>query len=210
MRSKLSILALAAVIAGCQHTPYDLADRGVASTNVPIVTTETYALDVAAPGGALAPAEAVRLDSWFRSLGLRYGDVIYVDAPYGDLARADVARVAGQYGLMVAPAAPVTSGQVTPGNVRVIVSRAEAQVPGCPNWSVPSSPNYNNRMIPNFGCGVNSNLAAMVANPEDLIHGREGSAVGDAITSSKAVGSYRSARPTGSEGLQDISTKDNK
>ena len=33
--------------------------------------------------------------------------------------------------------------------------------------------------MPSFGCGVNSNIAMMVANPEDLIHGREGAATGD-------------------------------
>jgi pilus assembly protein CpaD len=59
----------------------------------------------------------------------------------------------------------------------------------------------------NFGCSVNANLAAMVANPEDLIYGREGSSVVDAMTAAKAVGSYRSAVPTGKNGLKDINTK---
>ena len=59
----------------------------------------------------------------------------------------------------------------------------------------------------NLGCAVNSNLAAMVANPEDLIHGREGSGVGDTLTSIKAVDAYRKAEPTGNKGLKDISTK---
>jgi pilus assembly protein CpaD len=62
----------------------------------------------------------------------------------------------------------------------------------------------------NFGCGVNSNLAAMVANPEDLIHGREGSAVVDAQTASKAVATYRAAPPTGTKGLTEESTKEAK
>ena len=54
---------------------------------------------------------------------------------------------------------------------------------------------------------MNSNLAAMVADPVDLIHGREGSVVGDTQTATKAVESYRSAKPTGTQGLTDISTK---
>lgn len=207
MRSKISLLFLAAAVTGCNHVPHDLPDRGVAAVNAPVVASANYTIDLAAPGGALAPAEAARLDGWFRSLGVRYGDVIYVDAGYSDMARAEVERVAGQYGLMIAPGAPVTVGPVAPGSVRVVVSRAEARVPGCPNWDRPSQPNYNNQVMPNFGCGVNSNIAAMVANPEDLVHGREGSGMGDAITSSKAVGAYWSAKPTGTEGLQDVSTK---
>ena len=61
--------------------------------------------------------------------------------------------------------------------------------------------------MPNFGCGVNSNLAAMVANPEDLIHGREGDGVGDPRTATRAVGVYRNTAPTGTKGLQDVNTK---
>ena len=45
------------------------------------------------------------------------------------------------------------------------------------------------------------------ADPQDLIHGREGGAVGDAITAAKAVEFYRRQAPTGKNGLQDMSTK---
>ena len=115
-------------------------------------------------------------------------------------ARDDVARVAGQYGLLVSNGAPVTAGAVPPGTVRVVVSRTRAEVPNCPNWSVPSQPNFNNRTMSNFGCAVNSNLAAMVANPEDLIHGREGSGVGDSRDRDQGVDVYRTAAPTGNQG----------
>jgi pilus assembly protein CpaD len=59
----------------------------------------------------------------------------------------------------------------------------------------------------NFGCGVNSNIAAMVADPVDLIHGREGAAAVDAATAAKAVQMYRNAPPTGTQGLKDVNTK---
>ena len=59
----------------------------------------------------------------------------------------------------------------------------------------------------NFGCAVNGNLAAMVANPEDLVHGREGSAVNDTLTATKAIDAYRKAEPTGNKGLIEINTK---
>jgi pilus assembly protein CpaD len=50
-------------------------------------------------------------------------------------------------------------------------------------------------------------MAAMVANPEDLFHGREGTGVLDTATAAKAVDVYRKKQPTGSGGLQEISTK---
>ena len=211
MRSKFGFLAFAAAaLAGCSSTPHDQADRGVEPVNVPVVTRADYVFDVAAPGGSLAPSEKARLDAWFRGLDLGYGDSIYVDAPYGDAARYDVAQVAGNYGMAVEKGAPVTAGAVPNGTVRVIVSRSRAEVPGCPNWSVPSQPNFNNRTMSNFGCGVNSNIAAMVANPEDLVHGREATGVGRTTAGTRAVILYRTTPPTGSKGLQDVSPKGGK
>ena len=207
MASKSAILLAAAALSGCVHTTADVPDRGLAAVNVPVVVRADYVFDAAASGDRLAPGEAARLDSWFRGLGLGYGDTIYADSAYSGGAVSDVARVAANYGMMVSPGAPVTRGAVQPDGVRVVVSRNRAEVPNCPNWSTPSQPNFDNRTMANFGCSVNSNLAAMVANPEDLIHGREGSAVVDTMTATKAVGSYRSAAPTGTKGLQDIDTK---
>ena len=191
MRMKFALLAMTAALAGCQHTPNDLADRGVDPVNVPVVTRTNYALDVAAPGGSLSPSEAARLDGWFQGLGLGYGDTIHLDGPDAYGARSEVAAIAGRYGMMVADGSPVTNGAVAPGAVRVIVSRNRVAVPGCPNWDVPSQPNYNNRTMSNFGCSVNANLAAQVANPDDLLHGRPGAAAVDASTGAKAIEMYR-------------------
>ena len=210
MRSKFGLLLIAsAALAGCSYhaNQGDVAARGVEPVNVPVVTRADYVFDAAAPGGDLAPAEKARLDAWFRGLGLGYGDSIYVDGAYSETARYEVARIAGNYGMMVEPGAPVTAGPVNPGMVRVIVSRTRAEVPGCPNWSEKSQPNYNNRMMSNFGCGVNSNLAAMVANPEDLVHGREGTNLGNNQAGTKAVILYKTTPPSGSKGLQSVSVK---
>lgn len=207
MRSKLLLIALSSALAGC-NTP-DVPGKGLASLNVPVVTSADYVFDAAAPNGALAPGEGERLNGWFQGLGLGYGDSVYVDG-YADPARAQVAAIAGRYGMLVSAGAPVTAGVVEPGSVRVVVSRRRAVVPGCPNWSIPSQPNWDNSTMSNFGCGVNSNLAAMVANPEDLVHGREGLGVSDTRTAAKAVEFYRAQPPSGQKGLQDISPKGSK
>ena len=208
MRTRIAILVLAsASVAGCGYTPHDLADRGVESVNQPVVTGADYVFDAAAPGGSLAPGEAGRLNAWFQGLGIGYGDSIYVDGSDSYVAREQVAALASNYGMAVLAGAPVTSGMVPPGAVRVVVSRRRAIVPNCPNWSRPSSPDYQNRAMSNYGCAVNSDLAAMVANPEDLIHGRDNAGLGDTATGARAVEFYRSTPPTGAKGLQDISTK---
>lgn len=207
MRKMTIAILLASAVAACSTSGSGPADRGLSSVNEPVLSRSTYMLDLAAPGGALPPQEVARLDGWFRGLELGYGDSIYVDGGYADQARVQIAQVAGNYGLLVLAAAPVTAGLVPDGSVRVVVTRTRAEVAGCPNWSRPSQPNFENRSMSNFGCAVNSNMAAMIANPEDLFHGREGSGVGDTITATKAVDYYRKAKPTGTEGLQDVNSK---
>jgi len=205
MRSKVILIALASTVAACNTPSYP--DQGLAAVNVPVVTSADYVFDAAAPDGALAPGETERLNGWFQGLGLGYGDSIYVDGAYADAARGQVAAIAGQYGMMVSAGAPVTQGVIQPGTVRVVVSRRRAAVPGCPNWSQPSEPNFNNRNTSNYGCSVNSNIAAMIANPEDLIHGREGVGTGDVTAAAKAVEYYRANPPTGAKGLSQTSTE---
>lgn len=208
MRSRFAILVLAsAAAAGCGYTPHDLADRGVESVNQPVVTGADYVFDAAAPGGTLAPGEAERLNAWFQGLGLGYGDMIYVDGGDAYGARQQVAAVASNYGMLVSAGAPVTVGAIQPGSVRVVVSRRRAVVPNCPNWSRPSETDFNNRSMSNYGCAVNTDLAAMVANPEDLVHGQEGSGTGDTATGAKAVQFYRTTPPSGTKGLMEISTQ---
>ena len=208
MRNTLLILAAATALAGCGHVaPREDLARGIAPVNVPVVTRHDFVFDAGAPDGSLAPNEAARLDGWFQGLDLGYGDRIFVEGPYALEARADVARLADHYGLTVSDGGPVLAGAVPPGAVRIVVSRSRAGVPNCPNWHEQSQPNYNNHSMSNFGCAVNANLAAMIANPEDLVHGREGDGVNDVETAGKAIQSYRSAVPTGTKGLKDVTTK---
>jgi pilus assembly protein CpaD len=209
MRSKLALIALASALGGCVAGAPAKPDRGVSVVNIPVVTTAEYVFDASAPGGSLAPGEGERLNAWFQSLGVGYGDSIYVDGDYGGRARAQVAEIVGRYGLLMQAGAPVTAGSVAPDTVRVVVSRRRATVPNCPNWDRDGQANYENRTFPNLGCAVNSNLAAMVADPVDLIHGREDGGVPNPETVTKAVESYRKASPTGGKALQSVNTKGN-
>ena len=91
----------------------------------------------------------------------------------------------------------------------MVLTRSTASVPGCPDWSASSDMNYNNATSTNYGCASNSNLAAMVANPQDLIKGQRGSSETVIMSSSKAIKTYREQAPTGSQGLAETTTGDN-
>ena len=195
-------LALGFGLSGCA------TNRGLESLNQPVVSRANYTLDVASYGGGLPVPEQRRLAGWFDTLDLRYGDRISVDDPGASGAtREAVAAIAARYGLLVGEDAPVTTGQIAPGSVRIVVSRSSATVPNCPNWSAKSDTNLNNATYSNYGCAVNSNLASMVADPEHLLHGAKGAGETVVMSSSKAIDSYRVAPPTGEKGLKQTSTE---
>lgn len=180
------------------------------SVHQPVVQRTDYLLDLSAANG-VPDSELYRLADWFDALQLRYGDRVYVDGGYVDeRARQDVAGVAAEYGLLLSEGAPVTAGGAQPGTVRVVVSRSTAFVPGCPDWRESSNIGARVTTSTNFGCAINSNLAAMIANPEDLVLGQTGVGGGDAATASKAIKQYRTAPPTGAQGLKETVTKGGK
>ncbi len=124
-----------------------------------------------------------------------------------DALREDVAEIAARRGLLLAEGAPVTSGFVQPGSARVVVTRTTASVPGCPDWQDHFASNLENATTDGFGCAVNSNYAAMVADPEHLLHGAQGSGETVVMSSTKAIESYREQDVTGSSGLPAVSTQ---
>lgn len=186
------------------------ANRGVESVHQPVVDRTDYVLDVGATPNGLNPGEADRLSGWFDGLNLGYGDTITLDDPLGSRnARAQdaVDAVVARYGMLIShDAAPITVGHAAAGTIRVVVSRAFAHVEGCPDWSHANN-EYQGGNASNYGCAAAINLAAMLANPQDLVEGRASHQPSDATLSVKAIKTYRDAVTTGTQGLKDESTK---
>jgi pilus assembly protein CpaD len=206
-----AILVIAGIaVTGCgmnSKTSPVHANRSLYSENQPVVQRADYVIDLATGGSGVPHSELGRLTEWFDTMGLRYGDRIAVEDQYaGAGAREDIARVAAEYGILLSDAAPVTAGEVQPGLVRVVVSRMTASVPSCPNWRQASLPGGAVSTSSEFGCATNSNLAAMIADPSDLVLGREGAPHGDPATTVKAIKQYRDAKPTGADGITKVST----
>jgi pilus assembly protein CpaD len=204
MVSKASLAALFALsgsLAACSGSTTTAAslepNRSLYSLNQPVVERFDYVMDLSTDGSGLSAAERGRLVGWFRSIDLGYGDHVFVEEPYASGGREAVAKVTAEYGLLLGDGAPVTAGQVQPGSTRVVVSRSRAHVPNCPNWDMAGGPSSTSS---NYGCAVNSNLAAMIADPNDLVLGQTGASAGDAATASKAVRAYRSRVPSGASG----------
>ena len=191
-------LAAAMLLSGCAGTK----NRGLESVHQPVVARSSYTLDVVTSAGALNGGERRRLDDWMRALRLGYGDRVAIDDPAGasSVAAAQIADTVARYGLLVDRDAPVTVGAPAPGTVRVVVNRLNASVPGCPDWSLDSSHDLDQNTSSNYGCAINRNLAAMVANPADLVRGQQRSELNDPATAFRAIDTFRKALPTGGGG----------
>ncbi|MEP5937130.1 MAG: CpaD family pilus assembly lipoprotein [Erythrobacter sp.] len=187
-------LSLGLILGGCGGMP---TNKSLYSTKQAVVERSNYTLDVQTSQDGLTIPEQQRLSGWFEAMDIRYGDRISVDDPLAsDATKDSVAELAGRFGLLIESTAPVTSGFVQPGYARVVLTRSTASVPGCPDWSESSDMNYNNATSPGYGCATNSNIAAMVANPEDLIEGAEGSGETWVTGQTRAVDRYRTDGPS--------------
>jgi len=194
-------LTLGLALAGCGGMP---TNTSLYSTKQPVVERTNFTLDVNTSASGLPISEQQRLNGWFETMDLRYGDRIAIENPGQNPAVTNAIRdLAARYGLMIADAAPATAGMLQPGQARVVITRTSASVPGCPDWSAQSDMNYTNGTSPNFGCSVNGNLAAMVADPQDLLEGKKGTGESVIATSNKAIATFREATPTGANGLMD-------
>jgi pilus assembly protein CpaD len=127
-----------------------------------------------APGSArLARGEDARLDRLVATGGIRRADRIVIAASGPPaLANARAAAISSRllrWGI-VADARPIA--WVAPNRAIVLVDRYTVTLPPCPNWSMPSGPDFTNQPSSNFGCSQAINLGLMVASPADLTYGR--------------------------------------
>ncbi len=173
----IATAALAFCLAGCGAMGATGANTSMYSTNQPVVERTNYAIDVNIDGYAgISDSERNRVSGWFDALDLGFGDRISID--YGDgmansATRDQIALMAADHGMLLAETAPVTNGRIAPGTARIVVTRSTASVPNCPNWTKTTDANFNTSNHPNYGCATNSNMAAMVSDPEDLVRGRK-------------------------------------
>jgi pilus assembly protein CpaD len=206
-RAAALAIALAAglTLSACGGMP---TNRSLNSVHEPVVERSDYTFDVTTGAGGLGYGEQRRLSGWFEAMDLRYGDRLSIDDPLRSPAtRNAVQALAGRYGIEVSDIAPTTAGYVNAGTARVIISRTTASVPGCPDWSARSDVNLGNATSTNYGCATNSNLAAMISNPEDLVRGANNVGNTVVMSANKAIKVYREKEATGAKELEKTATE---
>lgn len=163
-RTLLSLAATALLAAGCGA---GTIERMPGETANPIrldtVTTERRVGDDAPDMARVATAA----NEFLASQGFGHGDILTVRGG----ARSE------REGLARALAAPGRTVRAAPGEddgrgLRLVLMRTVATPPTCGDWSDPPTQDFSNLPPGNFGCANQSNLARMVADPNDLAGGR--------------------------------------
>jgi pilus assembly protein CpaD len=90
-----------------------------------------------------------RVSGWFDALGLRYGDRVAVDDPLkSEATMLALSELVSRRGIQISREVPIGEGNVNAGLARIVVTRAVASVPNCPNWADNSETNFNNATSP--------------------------------------------------------------
>lgn len=202
-------VALTFAISGCSNSSGRL-NTSLESVHQPVVQQSQHRFDVTVYGDDLSPSEASRLSAWLDAIGNRYGDhVIIEDSSHYGQPRAitSVQNILAKRGASTSTFTSDGADSAGSNLLRLTLTRSTATVQDCPNWNSKSSTDFYNRTSSNYGCAVNGNLAAMVADPSDLVRGK-GATDNNAQHGARAVKSYRERELTGNGELRKNETSE--
>jgi pilus assembly protein CpaD len=210
-RAALPLLAAAAacLLAGCaeRHSVTVGAVPEDYRTNHPIVIAEKEeVLDLAVAAGDRGATVPQRdsLHGFLANYDRSAAPVLRIMAPYGaanDLAASDAAHdfahIARKSGIP-ADRIMITSYQAgsveVSAPVRVSYKAMRAQTDRCGRWPEDILQTSENRHFANFGCSYQNNVAAQIANPNDLLGPRKPTPI-DADNRSAVIEDYQGIKP---------------
>lgn len=223
IRAKTKFLATGLTVAAmsvtaCQGAPKGPRDWVTSPLDANRVSverkTELLEIDLPASRTALLEKDRKTISAFIdRYASVGEGDLIVtspVGAANGQLALqslADVRAIAYARGLEYDSIRVRTydASAVSAAPMVIGFERYEAIAPDCPLLSqVDMSDISNNAELPIFGCAVNTNLAAMIANPSDLAGDRPLAPADTTLTASK-TDKYQAGESTASDSSVDAS-----
>ncbi len=189
---------LAIWAAGCESTPKPVEKaRNTEAPNAIVVSETTSSHTVRYRAGVDEPdaAQITGLNNFLIGADVERGDRILIEraaSPADDMRASILADAMARKGLLPAMS---EAASVPQGELHIVIHRYVATAPGCPNWTKAPGNDFDNTMHSDFGCATASNLAAMVADPHDLLTGRSmGPPSGDPALA--AMQRYLAGKPT--------------
>jgi pilus assembly protein CpaD len=197
----LRIVAVAGMllIAGCSPNPNpELAGPAPLSVQPPSpriqvqLTSSDHDIFFARGAKKLTATQATGIMNFLEASKIGEGDSVTVEGSgASSLTAARQAAVVGELKRLGIDAAPGMDTKLAADSVRIHADHAIAAAPPCPNWSKPEADEPNNTPSSNYGCATEANLAAMIANPADLVKPKA-SAAADGFVLAHGVELYRS------------------
>ncbi len=214
--SKLLLSTAAVALAGCAGA-WNGADDALTVAEAHPITVDsqvvTLTIDLDPSASELSRMDESRLKAFADSyLAGGYGPLT-VTAPAGNgVASQDVAADArttlNEAGVDWGDISGATYIPADNDGRKLILSytRYVATPSACGIWEGMMARDYANLRSPNFGCATQNNLAALVADPHDLIAPADGGS-SDATARIRAIQKYREGEKTASETDSEIKTE---
>lgn len=153
-------LAIALMVSGCGKP--DIRSEAELRPDLQFDTISDHAVIEAGSGGMAA------LDLFLLRQEARYGDRLVVN-----LGADAIAGLQRRYATLGVTVLPAQADPALPGApFQASFTRLIVTPPACGDWSEGKAADSDNKADPNWGCANLSNLARMVADPNDLVAGR--------------------------------------
>jgi pilus assembly protein CpaD len=173
--------------------------------NYPITVepgSESLHVSYAGPGVGLSAEDSDAFNVFVAQYLAHGSGTISVSVPQGPAEQAEISYFGERLFAMGVDRSRVLVGthQVANGDGRVEVNFVEytARTKPCGDWSVDVAEDAENSPMPNFGCSVQHNIAAMVADPRDLVAPRPMSAA-DGVRRGIVTTNYEKGQPTAAQ-----------
>ncbi len=194
----LLIVAGAGLLSGCAPPTSRWSESQAPRGNTVDFIHLHHAVAFVAGSNRLAPGEAARLDEFLRLQKIGYGDRLTLlvgdgEPRLGKAREVALAKLLAGHGLQPATVRQGTAPQVFADQLSLEIGRYVVTPPACPDWSKPSGTDLTNTVGGNFGCATAANLGLMVADPGDLVQGRE-MGPGDAAQSVLGIQRYQAGK----------------
>lgn len=195
--------ALAAVLlaGSCAAPVNDASITADPEFNHPIsVTPDMRTLRVSYAGDGLPADETQKFESFVAGYQERGNGSISISAPAGPGAAEAIRFFGERLANLGVPRSRILVGthDVTGGDSRVEIGYVAyvARTGPCGDWSKDLSESASNLPGPDFGCATQQNIAAMVADPRDLLGPRD-QGPADATRRTTVIGKYEKGEATG-------------
>lgn len=177
MKKALPLLAAGMILAGCVTD-----DLAMDDTYVPLTPSERYpieyakgpmTLQVATNHGTLQPAQVNVVAGFARQSMAGGATPVTIRRPAGGGASKRVAQeIAGlllQQGVPREMIKMTTYPAPASAPVQLAYLKSYAHTKPCGTWDVNVADTAQNHTMTNHGCAVQANIAAMIADPEDIV-----------------------------------------